>query len=496
MSRAPNVLAPVVKSRICVASLRCSSVKYVGYSPSSRLGPLATTRFHSVRQTVRRSSCLSPATRYVSGGFPLSERSAKRRSTTGASLLFAVWLSLVSCINTKQPAAPPEAIRIGALLPFSGVRAASGVPLEAALRLAVEDVNTAGGLAGRPLWLDIDDSHSDDARGTANALKLIDGHPLPFFIGTEEPKIAYQITSAIKDHKMVHLMPALTSAQFHDPSAAAAWFRLSPSVSFIACALARHMSAAGITKPTVVVDSDDYSGNFAVKFGAVIKTRGGSMLPTLLVDPSSSSYAETFQTLLRLAPDAVVLMTSPSVAAGLLQEWAARGRPNKIYLGPTLKDPELLRNVPMGILEGVNGVSADLGERAADFDAYFETRTSVTPVAGSHYYFDAVALLTLAVAEGMAQSGSVPTPASLKDHMLNVSSALGTVISFDKLAEGLALLAAGEKISYSGAAGAYVLNALGDTTMNRGTIWQIQGVDFVTIGYEQCEATDMDITKG
>ena len=59
-SRAPNGLPPVVKSRICVASLRCSSVKYVEYSPegptshpaptapgapSSRLGLLATPQF-------------------------------------------------------------------------------------------------------------------------------------------------------------------------------------------------------------------------------------------------------------------------------------------------------------------------------------------------------------------------------------------------------------------------------------------------------------------
>ena len=47
---------PARQSRICVASLRCSSVKYVEYSPSSRLGPLATAQSHSVRQTVRRSS--------------------------------------------------------------------------------------------------------------------------------------------------------------------------------------------------------------------------------------------------------------------------------------------------------------------------------------------------------------------------------------------------------------------------------------------------------
>jgi len=42
-ARAPNGLTPVVKSRICVASLRCSSLKYVEYYRSSRLGPLATS---------------------------------------------------------------------------------------------------------------------------------------------------------------------------------------------------------------------------------------------------------------------------------------------------------------------------------------------------------------------------------------------------------------------------------------------------------------------
>ena len=56
--RAPNGLTPVVKSRICVASLRCSSVKYVEYSPSSRLGPLANAQFHSVPQPVRCSRWL------------------------------------------------------------------------------------------------------------------------------------------------------------------------------------------------------------------------------------------------------------------------------------------------------------------------------------------------------------------------------------------------------------------------------------------------------
>lgn len=431
-----------------------------------------------------------------SGAISVCEGSAKRRIASGACLwlMGGVWVAMAACMSTDQSAPPANALHIGAVLPFSGERAASGVPLEAALRLAIEDVNAAGGLGGRPLWLDVADSHSDDLRGTANALKLIEDNALPFFVGTEEPAIAYQITSAVKVHGMVHLMPALTSARFHDPNAGAAWFRLSPSVTYIACSLGKHILAEGRTKPLVVVDADDYSRFFAVKLGSVFRIKGYSALPTLVVDPGSSSYTQSFETILRLAPDAVVVMTSPAVAAGLLQEWVARGRPIKIYLGPTLRDPELLRNVPTGILEGVNGVSPDLGERAPAFAVYHETRTTIPPVAGSHYYFDAAALLSLAAAEGFAQEGSIPTPPAMKPHMLNVTSETGIVVAFNQLAEGFALLAAGQKISYRGAAGSYVLNANGDSTLSRGVIWQIVGNDFVTIAYGQCDGTDVDTT--
>jgi hypothetical protein len=52
-SRAPKGFAPVAKSRICIASPRYSSIRYVEYSPSSRLGPLATAQLHSAPQPVR-----------------------------------------------------------------------------------------------------------------------------------------------------------------------------------------------------------------------------------------------------------------------------------------------------------------------------------------------------------------------------------------------------------------------------------------------------------
>jgi ABC-type branched-subunit amino acid transport system substrate-binding protein len=216
------------------------------------------------------------------------------------------------------------------------------------------------------------------------------------------------------------------------------------------------------------------------------------MVPTLRVGANNTTFADIFEVNGRFGADATVLMTSPSVAAQFLQEWAVRGKPGKWYLGPTLNNPELLRNVPVGVLEGMKGVSADLGDRAAEFSTYFEGQTAFPPLTGSNYYFDAVALLALAVSHGLAVNGAIPDPAALKTEMLAVTSASGEAVSFDQLARGLALVKAGQEVQYQGAAGTYVLDALGDSTQTRGAIWQVQGATFVDVDSEQCVPTEVD----
>jgi ABC-type branched-subunit amino acid transport system substrate-binding protein len=401
-------------------------------------------------------------------------------------------LCCTACVSAREHTQPPNAIRLGTTLPFSGERAASGVALERALRLAVDKVNLTGRLP--PLTLDVRDSHSDDTLGTARTLDLLDNEKIPFFVGPEEPKIAYQIANAIKAHHMVNLLPGLTSPQFHDPSSDAAWFHLSPSPDYLACALAKRMFADGITKANAITAPDDYSGTFATIFGRVFSDMGGTLLPGLQLSPDWASFSEVFATIERFSPDATLLIASPSVAAGFLQEWAVRGKVGKWYLGPPLNNPALLRNVPAGVLEGIFGISPDLGDKETAFSDYFESETAVPPLAGSHYYFDAVALLALAIAEGIAEEGEIPDPANFKRHLQNVSSTSGQIVSFNNLADGLAQIAAHQKVTYSGAAGSYILNEQGDSVENRATIWMITGDTFQDIGLEQC--TNAEVYPG
>lgn len=86
-------------------------------------------------------------------------------------LLLALAAALVLVYVLRPHAAPP--IRIGVLHSLSGTMAASERPLVDAVRLAVEEINAAGGLLGRPVEMVVADGQSDPRVFAAKAEQLI-----------------------------------------------------------------------------------------------------------------------------------------------------------------------------------------------------------------------------------------------------------------------------------------------------------------------------------
>lgn len=428
---------------------------------------------------------------------PPAQATSRCRSAHGCRAgLLGMSLVAAGCLSYSDPPVPANAIPFGTVIPFSGSRAASGANLEEAMQLVVNEVNgvEVGGIAGRPLHMLVSDSHSDATKGKANADKLLNDDKVPYFIGTEEPEISYGIANEVKADGVVHLMPGLTSPEFSDPSTKAAWFRLAPSGEFLACALAKQMLADGIGKAAAVVTPDDYSANFASSYGSVFRNMGGTLLPSIKAQASASSYSTILSAVRQSGADATVLVATPSVAAQIIQEWSAAGQTGRWYLAPMMKDPEFLRNIPPGALDGTIGVSADIGGQSAAFSALFEKGANDTPLDSAFYYYDAAAMMSLTLATAYANLGALPTPAQFKTYMMQVASGPGTVVTFDQLATGLQLAAAGQDIEYHGAAGSYVFDARGNSVDTAAALWQISGEDFITIGHNTCVTSEIAYT--
>lgn len=88
-------------------------------------------------------------------------------------LIVAVTLAALVGIWLLARPAPAPPIRVGVLHSLSGSMAASERPLVDAVRLAIEEINAAGGLLGRPVDMLVADGHSDDAVFAAEAERLI-----------------------------------------------------------------------------------------------------------------------------------------------------------------------------------------------------------------------------------------------------------------------------------------------------------------------------------
>ena len=88
-------------------------------------------------------------------------------------VVLALLLATILCtfLLLRPTAAPP--IRIGVLHSLSGTMAVNERPLVDAVRLAVEEINAAGGLLGRPVEMVVADGRSDDDVFAAEAERLI-----------------------------------------------------------------------------------------------------------------------------------------------------------------------------------------------------------------------------------------------------------------------------------------------------------------------------------
>lgn len=91
------------------------------------------------------------------------------RRLLSRSLLISVSLSL----PLSAAAAAPEPIKIGAYTSLTGKEATWGQSYEKGIRLAVDEINAAGGMLGRPVQLVLEDNQSKAGESATVARKLI-----------------------------------------------------------------------------------------------------------------------------------------------------------------------------------------------------------------------------------------------------------------------------------------------------------------------------------
>jgi neutral amino acid transport system substrate-binding protein len=411
-------------------------------------------------------------------------------------------LTATSC-GTSEESEAPNAIVVAAVLPFTGEESTIGQNIEQALLLAVEDVNRAGGVAGRTLRLESRDSNSGSARGLDSLLDVLYNKEAQYLVGPEENELANEIVADIKGLDVLNLLPGYASPSIERVGSRGAWLRLPPSPLAFGCGLAELAIERGAKTANTLVAQDDFNQNVASEFGTEFFDVGGQVLTSATVRAGAQSYRSRTEAALSAGADKTLLIVNPTTAATILTEWAVSMHDGSWLFGPMLHTPGFLENVPTNALDGTYVLSPTLSlasecetqaqayhgpmqckhDNANAFRDYFAERwDGDAPFPAAHFYYDAVILLAMGLQYSAAQGSLTPTAAELRATILEMADSDHGRGRWDDLGHVMETLAEGTPLAYTGAAAEYEFDRYGAAFHALFDSWRVEKQGFVDEG--------------
>jgi branched-chain amino acid transport system substrate-binding protein len=224
---------------------------------------------------------------------------------------------LTGCVLAFSPVFAAEPVRIGVTTILSGQYADRGQSEQYGVELALQRINEAGGVLGRPVEAFYGDNAADPATGIAATKRLIEEQHVPVLLGALWTPVTHAIMPIVAGAKVPLLIDISAGQDFVDASGVGGndyAFKTIPSDRDIALGLMGWLKGQGVH--TVAIVSDDNPFN-RVNAESMEKAATGADIKVLTnetIAKDTKDLAPLLGELKALAPDQVVTLLSGSTA--------------------------------------------------------------------------------------------------------------------------------------------------------------------------------------
>jgi branched-chain amino acid transport system substrate-binding protein len=240
-------------------------------------------------------------------------------------------------------------LTIGTLLPVTGDLAFLGPPEVAGARLAVEDINAAGGVFGADVRLvegDSGDTNQDIANPEVDRL-LAEG--VDSIHGAASSAVSKLVIDKITGAGVIHFSPANTSPDFTTYDDGGLYFRTAPSDLLQGKVLADQVLAEGNETVAVLYRQESYGQGLADAFRENFEAAGGVVEPFTAYAVDTENFDAEVEAVVAADTDAIVIIGFAE-SANILTTMHERG------VGPTSD-----KNV-WGVDGNIGGIGAELAD--------------------------------------------------------------------------------------------------------------------------------------
>ena len=208
-----------------------------------------------------------------------------------------------------------EPVRIGVDTPLSGMYADRGQSEQYAVELALQGINEAGGVLGRPVEAFYADNGNDEAKGIAGVKRLVDQDHVSAILGALATPVTHAIMPVVKELQVPLIIDISAGQDFVDASGAGGneWvFKTIPSDKDIAEDLVAWLKKQGAKDVAVVVDDAAFNKMNSDSFTKAAAAGGLKVVVSEVVAKGTTDLTPLLAKLKSSQADHVVLNLSTS----------------------------------------------------------------------------------------------------------------------------------------------------------------------------------------
>ncbi|TDD03283.1 ABC transporter substrate-binding protein [Nonomuraea deserti] len=346
-------------------------------------------------------------------------------------------------------------LRLGALVPKSGGLQFFNRPMAAGVRLAIADINAAGGVFGRKvIGTEVDAGDSDD-RGTEALAQLISERN-DVVIGPIMSSTSLAMIDQVRTAGVVQISPTATSDQLTDAADDGLFFRVAGPDAIQGDVLGELIRADGGRRVGILALDDPYGTGLSEHIRRSLERRGVDRVQVETYDASDESHTTDVEKIRASDPDAIVVVgftEATAVVRELVRQGLGAGEHKWYFTDGYLSSGESL-GLPQGTLTGAKATQA--GAKVA---TVFEQRLLAVDSAPTDFAYAPEAYDATTVAALAAVAAGRDDPKSIAGAMAGVTRVGERCTGFQACAR---LLVAGRDIDYDGASGPIDFTDRGD----------------------------------
>ena len=290
-------------------------------------------------------------------------------------------------------------IQIGTILGLTGKNSAYGKAMQKGFDFASEEINSGGGVLGKELHLEPEDSQFDPGKAVSAYQSLTSAKGISLIVGIAGSKSALAVCAVAKNDNTVILDP-LGSAPKLSWARSPGYFRIMASDAFAGQYNVAWAISEGMKRPAIIYEEDDWGASYRDAVLHYLGERGYSSIPSYGVTEGTRDFKTQVQKLRSNQPDAIFLLIYAGEGAAFMRDLRQLGLNAVVYGSDNISSSEFTT----AGAEAIQAVRVAMptpsgGSKFSAFAERYKRRYGEAPDANVLKSYDAMSLMARAIAQ-------------------------------------------------------------------------------------------------